>query len=143
MVMEQSSNISIGRNIEKIRKMRGIKQETLAKELGVTHQTISKLEKSDIVDEEKLELIAKALGVTVEGIKNFNEDATINYIQNNYEGSIKDANNFFATTNNDCTFNLFEKYVETIEKNEKLYQQLLQSEREKIEMLQAMLQVKS
>ena len=41
--------------------------------------------------------------------------------------------------NNYCTFNPLEKYVETVEKNEKLYEALLKSEREKIALLEKIL----
>jgi len=49
----------IGRNISRIRELRGIKQEALAMAIGVSQQTISNIEGSTSVDEEKLALIAK------------------------------------------------------------------------------------
>src|SRR4051812_26545597 len=78
---------NIGKKIERIREIKGIKQEALATAIGVTQQAISKLEQSEMIDEEKLQKIAEALGVTVENIKNFNEDLVMNLIQNNNEHS--------------------------------------------------------
>lgn len=129
----------IGRNIEKIRKIKSMKQETLANALGISRQAVSKLEQSDTIEEEKLKSIAKALNVSVDDIKNFSEDSVIYYTQNNYEGAIREGNNFFMSTNNNCNFNVFDKYIETVEENRKLYEQLLKAEREKSELLTKML----
>jgi transcriptional regulator with XRE-family HTH domain len=131
MSVQQSHPISIGKKIEKLRKMRDMKQETLAEALGISRQSVSTIEHSEEIDDEKLEQIAKALGITVEAIKNFNEEATINYNQFNYEGSNKDAANVWVHNQN-CTFNPMEKIVE-------LYDALLKSEREKIALLESLL----
>ncbi len=111
-----------------------MKQETLADAIGVSRQSISKIEQADEIEDEKLEQIAKALGVTVEAIKNFNEDATINYNQFNYEGSNKDAGNVWVH-NHHCTFNPIEKIVE-------LYERVIQTEREKNALLESLLNKK-
>lgn len=116
--------IHIGRKISKIRELRGMKQETLASELGISQQAISKIEQSADVEDEALEKIAKALGITKEAIKNFNDDAIINYFNTFNDNSFNNgAYNAFG-----CTFNPIEKVVE-------LYERLLASEREKIEIL--------
>ncbi|SDF42286.1 Helix-turn-helix [Cellulophaga baltica] len=41
-----------------------MKQATLAEELGISQQAVSKIEQSEKIEEEKLEKIAKVLGVT-------------------------------------------------------------------------------
>jgi transcriptional regulator with XRE-family HTH domain len=128
---------SIGRSIERIRKLRGFKQEELASYLGITRQGVSKIEQSENIEDDKLDQIASFLGVSKEGIKNFSEEATFNYVQNNYEGSSSNYNGLY-----ECTFNPLEKYIAVVEKNEKLYEQLLKSEREKNEMLQRLLEKK-
>jgi len=61
----------IGRNISRIRELRGMKQEALAIAIGVSQQTISNIENSETVEEEKLLDISKALEVNVEVIKTF------------------------------------------------------------------------
>ncbi|WP_207436105.1 helix-turn-helix domain-containing protein [Sabulibacter ruber] len=120
--------IHLGRKISRIRELRGIKQEVMAQELGLSQQTVSRLESSEAVEEEMLMKIAKVLGVTPEVIKHFSEEAAINYFNN-----FNDHSN--STFNNHCTFNPLEKLMEVIEENKRLYERLLQSEREKIELL--------
>ena len=112
---ETSSHI--GRKISRIRELRGMKQEALAAELGISQQAVSKIEQSAEVEDGALEKIAKVLGVTVEGLKHFTEDSVFNNINNFHDNSIQN------------NFNPIEKVIE-------LYERLLASEREKIELLQ-------
>src|ERR1700743_862761 len=113
-----AESLQIGRKISKIRELRGIKQETLATELGISQQAISKIEQSADVEEEALQKIAKVLGVTVEGLKHFTEDSVFNNINNFHDNSIQN------------NFNPIEKVIE-------LYERLLASEREKVELLKS------
>jgi transcriptional regulator with XRE-family HTH domain len=75
--------VHIGYNIRRIREIIGIKQYALADECNWSQQQMSKLENSESLDQEHLEIIAKGLGVTPEFIKNFNEEKATYYIQNN------------------------------------------------------------
>ena len=120
------------RKIGRIRELRGIKQEFLASELGVSQQSISRIEQSETVEEDKLQQIAQVLGVTAEAIKNFSEEAVINIISSTLHDNA-------GSVNNNCTlnFNPMDKLLEVIEENKKLYERLLQSEREKVELLKA------
>lgn len=106
----------IGRKISRIRELRGMKQEALAAELGISQQAVSKIEQSAEVESEALIKIAAALGVSVEGLKHFTEDSVFNNINNFHDNSIQN------------NFNPIEKVIE-------LYERLLASEREKVEML--------
>jgi transcriptional regulator with XRE-family HTH domain len=63
------TTLHIGRKISKIRELRGMKQEALAAELGISQQAISKIEQSAEVEDSALEKIAVVLGVTAEAIK--------------------------------------------------------------------------
>ncbi|HEY1022626.1 MAG TPA: helix-turn-helix transcriptional regulator, partial [Flavisolibacter sp.] len=63
--MTETSN-HIGRKISRIRELRGMKQEALAAELGISQQAVSKLEQSEKIEEEVLEKVANILGVTKE-----------------------------------------------------------------------------
>ena len=121
----------IGRNISRIRELRGMKQGALADAIGTSQQTISGIETSETVDFEKLVQIAKALGVTVEAIENFTEESVFNFFNNFYDNS---ANNGAQgnTTNNHCNFNPLDKVVE-------LYERLVQAEKEKVEYLEKLL----
>jgi len=130
-----------GRAVKRIREILQVKQETLASELGISQQSVSLLETKETIDPETLEQIAKTLKIPVEAIKNFNEDAAIYNIQHNYEGATANSTHFGRDYFN-CTFNPLDKFVETVEKNEKLYEALLKSEREKIVLLEKMLDEK-
>jgi len=127
--------IHIGRKISRIRELRDMKQEALAQALGVSQQTISAIENSETVDDEKLVQISKALGVTVEAIKNFSEEAAINYFNSFTDNSA-------GTFNNHCTFNPLDKLIEAYEENKKLYERLVQSEKDKVEFLEKILKDK-
>lgn len=126
----------IGRNISRIRELRDMKQEALAIAIGTNQQSISIIEGSESVDEEKLKKIADALGVTPEILKNFSEDAVFNIIGNIYNDNASSAINL------GCTFNPLDKLLETIEKNEKLYERLIQVEKEKTAYLEKLLKEK-
>ena len=80
--------------------------------------------------------MAKALGVSKEAIENFSEEAIFNNIQNNYEGSTINAG---PTVNHHCTFNPFDKLVEAYEENKKLYERLVQAEKDKTSYLEKLL----
>lgn len=117
----------IGRKIARIRELRGMKQETLAEELGISQQSVSTLEKSETLEDKKLEEIAKALGVTKEGIENFSEESVLNIISNSFHD--QSALNAIL---NQPTFNPIDKVVE-------LYERLVQAEKDKVEYLEKLL----
>lgn len=122
----------IGRNISRIRELRGMKQEALAIAIGVSQQYVSTLEGSETIDDEKLIKIAEVLGVSADAIKGFSDEAVLNNIQNNYEGSVI---NDGPTVNHNCTFNPLDKVVE-------LYERLVLAEKEKVEYLERLLKGK-
>ena len=119
----------IGRKISRIRELRGMKQEALADALGISQQAVSKIEQSPVVDDDKLEEIAKVLGVTKEGIENFSEENVFNIMNNTYHDNS-------SSLNYGCTFNPLDKLLEAHEENKKLYERLLQAEQDKIEYLE-------
>lgn len=130
----------LGRKISRMRELMGIKQETLAAGLGVSQQAVSKLEQSEKIDDERLEQVAKVLGVRSEAIRNFTEENAVTFISSTFNHS--------GLFNYNCTlqFNPLEKYLEALEtikelnlKNEKLYEALLKSEKEKVTMLERLL----
>jgi len=116
----------IGRKISRIRELRDMKQEALAQAMGTNQQAISAMENSENIEEEKLVEVAKALGVSVEAIKNFSEENVINYFN-----SFNDTNNSQVNFGNYCTFNPLDKLIEAYEENKKLYERLLESEKRK------------
>ncbi|MFG4001550.1 helix-turn-helix domain-containing protein [Flavobacterium aquidurense] len=121
----------IGRNISRIRELRGMKQEALAQAIGTNQQAISGIEGSEEIDDKKLANIAEALGVTVEAIKSFSEENVFNYF-NTFNESVSNSN---FGHNNICNFNPLDKVVE-------LYERLVQVEKEKNEYLEKLLKGK-
>ena len=61
--MNSTATPHIGRKISRIRELRGMKQETLAEELGISQQSVSQMEQNENLEDEKLDKVAKALGV--------------------------------------------------------------------------------
>ena len=130
-----------GRNVKRFREMLGIKQEALAIELGEdwNQRKISLLEQKDVIEEDLLGQVAQALKVPVEAIKNFDEEAAIHNIQNNYDSSVVNAG---PTIHYKCTFNPLDKWAEEITENRRLYERLLEVEKEKMELLKLLLEKK-
>jgi transcriptional regulator with XRE-family HTH domain len=124
------SNTHIGRKISRIRELRGIKQEHLASELGVSQQTVSRMEQAETIEDDVLEKVAGILGTTAEAIKNFSEEAVINIISST-------LNDNAGSINNNCsfTFNPIDKIVELYDEKIALLERLLQAEKEKNELL--------
>lgn len=129
---DSTKNIHQGRNVKRFREMLGLKQEALALALGDdwSQKRVSLMEGKELIEEDLLAQVAAILKVPVEAIKNFDEEKAIYNIQNNYEGSSSNYSGLYQ-----CTFNPLDKLIELVEENKKLYQQLLASEREKVEIL--------
>lgn len=121
--------IHLGRNIKRFREMFGIKQEGLALELGDdwNQKKISLLEQKEVIEPELLEQIARVLKVPVEAIKNFDEEKAVHIISNTFNDS-----SILNGINYNPTFNTIDKIVE-------LYEALVKSEHEKVELMQKIL----
>jgi transcriptional regulator with XRE-family HTH domain len=120
-------NIHHGKNVKKVREIIGMKQETLATKLDMTQQAISQLEQKEIIDQAFLKDIANAMNVSTDIIERMTEDAA-----NNFINTFNDTSAF----NYQCTFNPLEKYLEAVEENKRLYEELLKTEKEKFTLLQ-------
>ena len=107
-----------------------IKQEVLAAELGVSQQTVSRMEQSETIEDEILEKIANVLGLPVDAIKNFSEEAVINIISSTLHNT-----SGLVNYNPTFTFNPIEKIVELYDEKIALLERLLQAEKEKNELL--------
>lgn len=135
---EMNKLVHHGRNIKRFREMLGIKQERLAYELGEdwTQKRVSILEQKEVIEQDILDQVSHILNIPAEAIKNFDEDTAIHNIQNNYDNSVINAG---PTVNLKCTFNPIDKWIEALEENKRLYERLLQSEKEKVDLLQKIL----
>lgn len=113
-----------GRKIKKLRRVAGLSQAMLGQRLGgISKQAVSKIEQSEKIDDENLARVAGALGFTTESVRHFTEDNLVFFIQNMHDYATAYEHNF------QCTFNPIDKVVE-------LYEQLLQLERNKVQILQ-------
>lgn len=121
-----------GHNVKRIREIFGIKQEALAVSLGLSQQAVSQLEQKEVLDTATLEKISKTLGVSSDAIKNFNEQSAVTIVSSTLHDNS-------GSVFHNPVFNPIEKWLETIEENKKLYERLLQSEKEKVELLQKLL----
>lgn len=131
----------IGRNISRIREFRGMKQEALAIALGMSQQYVSTLEGSETIDDERLNKIADALGVSAETIKNFSDEGVFNYFNTFNDADFSNSQGAFGH-HDQYTFNPIDKLIEAYDENKKLYERLLESEKEKISYLEKLLKEK-
>ncbi|MCF1713321.1 XRE family transcriptional regulator [Flavihumibacter sp. RY-1] len=125
-----------GKNVARFRQMLGMKQDLLASLLGEewTQLKISRLEAKEEIEDGILDDVARALKIPVDAIKNFDEEAAISIVANTFtDESVAYVENY------KCTFNPLDKWAEEIAVNRKLYERLLQAEKEKIELLQKLL----
>ena len=118
-VKDKANRRHVGHNLQKIRVYFGMKQEALAADLGVNQQGISKEE----IEEGLLNQIASVLGISAEVIKDFDVEKAIYNINNIRDNTFEQGSTSIAQQ-----FNPVDKIVE-------LYERLLQSEREKVELL--------
>ncbi|MBL7744099.1 MAG: helix-turn-helix transcriptional regulator [Chitinophagaceae bacterium] len=113
-----------GRNVKRIREILGVKQDALAMELGISQQAISALEQREALDKDMLEKIGKALKVSPDAIRSFQEEAVINNISCTFH-DFHDNSSVFQ-------FNPVDKIIE-------LYDKLLKEKDEKIALLEKLL----
>jgi len=140
MTETTDKKIHQGRNVKRFREMLGMKQETLALELGDdwNQKKVSLLEAKEEIETDVLEQVAKVLKVPSEAIKNFDEQAAINIISNTFH-DFKD--NAIANANH-CTFNPLDKVVQLYDEKIELYERMLKDKSDMIEKLEQMLLLK-
>lgn len=96
-----------------------------------SQKRISLLEQKEEIEQDILVKVAEILKVPAEAIKNFDEDTAIAYFNTFNDQSVSHVIGNHGTYN----FNPIDKWVEALEENKKLYERLLQSEKEKVELL--------
>jgi transcriptional regulator with XRE-family HTH domain len=130
-VIMPETKVHEGRNIKRIREILGIKQEALAADLEMSQQNVSLLEQKETVDPALLNAVAKVLKVSPEAIRNFSEEAAVNFFNTFNDNSVGHVIGNYGTYN----FNPVERWIELLEENKNLYERLLESEREKVELM--------
>lgn len=131
-----------GRNVKRIREILGVKQEALALDLGISQQAISALEQKEALDKDMLEKVANALRVPVDAIKNFDEQAAVNYFNTFNDSTITGAG-AFSSNNYNCSFSPIDKIVELYNEKIALYERMLKDKSDMIERLERLLTERS
>lgn len=122
-----------GKNITRFRQMLGMKQDLLASIMGDdwTQIKISRLEAKEEIEDGILDEVARALKIPVEAIKNFDEEAAISIVANTFtdfkDNAVASGMNYYPT------FNPIEKVME-------LFERLLSSEKEKVDLMKEILE---
>ncbi|MEX2566890.1 MAG: helix-turn-helix transcriptional regulator [Cyclobacteriaceae bacterium] len=131
-----------GRNIKRFREMLGIKQESLAHELGEdwSQKKISLLEQKETVEAEILAQVSEILKIPVEAIQNFDEEQAINIISNTFH-DFKD-NAIASAMNYQCSFNPIDKIVQLYDEKIALYERMLKEKDEMMVRLEKLLEKK-
>jgi len=121
-----------GKNVARFRQMLGMKQDLLASLMGDdwSQLKISRLEAKEEIEDGILDDVASALKIPAEAIKNFDEEAAISIVANNFTS--QDASTLNAI-NPYCTFNPIDKIVE-------LFERLVASEKEKVDLMKEILE---
>ena len=122
-VKDKVNQRHVGRNLQRIRVYLGMKQEALASDLGVSQQ-----EKQDEIEDGLLTKIAEVLGISTDVIKDFDVEKAICNINNYKDATISPGATATVYAAHTQQINPLEKVVE-------LYERLLKSEQEKIEIL--------
>ena len=135
-----------GLNVSKIRRYEDIKQEDLAEKLGVSQQFISQLEQQREIGRDYLVKIAAILKVAPEVIENMEETPVSVVIENNnfeYENGSNSNNIGYSTEFNDNkTIHPVEKIIELSKENATLQERMLANEKEKVALLEKLLNEK-
>ncbi|MCD9017508.1 helix-turn-helix domain-containing protein [Parachryseolinea silvisoli] len=151
----KSKTVHHGKNLKRFREMLGLKQEAFVDRLGGdwTQRRISYLEGKEVIEPAQIEELAKALNLPAEAILEFDEEKAVYNIQNNYEGANIHSQNSqspYYQFGGDNTTNSLDKITELVEKNDvliaetkRLYEELLKAERDKIALLEKLLNEKS
>ncbi len=113
--------MNIGSKIRKIREIKGYSQENMASELEMSVTGYGKIERNEVaVTLDKLEIIAKILGVQIEQILGFDESIAFN--------------NFNSSINNQIGHSSFPPEMK------QLYEDKIQLLEDKIQLLQSIIE---
>lgn len=131
-----TGRIHHGRNVKRLRREKGMKQELLADLVSLSQQTISRYEAMKVIDDEMLERFAKALGVAVDDIKSMEEDSDINiFIENHNRFENSDGVSFSSSGIEQKCVNTNAPVFNPLDKVSELYERIIQEKEDRIAML--------
>lgn len=126
-MFKEEEPMHLGHNVQRIREIIGIKQIELGLRCnGWSQQQISKLEQTENIDSDTLEILAVGLGVTPDFIRSFKEEKAIYNIQNNNTFHDNSSTQHYQPTlnNNNRLVELFEKFINEDKKKTELIETL-------------------
>lgn len=137
-------NTHHGHAIKRIRRDKGLSQKNLAQLINMAQQTVGRYEEQEKIDDEILERFANGLDVSVDLIKELEDNKPLTYYIENNTFSNKDnsigINVGESTTINHPAEKAFYTSLEQMQKlydnSIQLYNQLLTSTQEKIAILE-------
>ncbi|GKG73039.1 XRE family transcriptional regulator [Parabacteroides sp. AM58-2XD] len=142
----KDSRVHQGANVGKIRRYEGMKQITLANELGVSQQFVSQLEQQKVIGKDYMEKIASILKVAPEVIENMEETPISVVIENNnFENGSNNSGIGYVNeneVNDNRIIHPVEKIIELTKENASLYERMMANEKEKVALLEKLLNEK-
>jgi len=116
--------MNVGQKIARVREIRGMKQTDLAQRLGISQQALSKLENHEYIEEQKLKKVAEALGISTQALLQFQENTLL-----------EETDGRRDSIHGDLGFDPIKKILT-------LYDELLETERKRIALLEELLHAK-
>lgn len=92
-------NTHHGDAVRRVRRSLGIKQETLAKMMGITQARVSNFEQKKILDYKVIEKFANALKVSPSLLKELSEDPVNSIIKSNVADKVDKYGSFYDRNN--------------------------------------------
>ena len=117
----------IGENLRKIREIKGIKQESIAKQLGITTNGYGKIERGETsLNIKRLEEIAEILGVNALDVMQFDENIIFNINSMSNSAPTGTVNNYtLSSKEREFLSNQIKSLTELVEKQNKLIEFLM------------------
>lgn len=140
-------NVHQGSNVRKLRNIMGIKQSSLAKDLGTTQQAVSRIESQRVIEKNTLIQIANILNVSPKIIEELDENPLSVIIENNNfeSGSYNtgvDNSNVGEENHHNTIHHPLDKIMELNKQATDLFERMLAVEKEKSALLEQLLKEK-
>jgi transcriptional regulator with XRE-family HTH domain len=128
-----------GRNLKRFRELLGLKQDSLAFELGEdwNQQKVSLLEQREKIDSDILEQVSAILKIPAEAIRNFDEDQALNVISNTFHDGA-----FFGSSQITYNSNPIAEIRKLHEEKMELYERMLKEKDEMMGRLERLMEGK-
>ena len=136
-------NVHQGSNVRKLRNIMGIKQSSLAKDLGTTQQAVSRIESQRVIEKDTLIQIANILNISPKIIEELDENPLSVIIENNnFESGSYNTGIISHDQYNQNTIHPLEKIMELNKQATDLFERMLAVEKEKSALLEQLLKEK-